>query len=185
MKASRDDARRTRITLISLYRHADVRAILDTLAVDTMCAFFRGLTKLGTTYIGLKELDLSNGLAVMACEDYGNMWRDGYQVHPQGHAALTQQALPIGAADLFKHLFPSAKPLLPELTLLHLKLVKVIISAQLVSLHICHLHCTWLRLDTHICCCGKGSFLSNQGSDTPTADSGGTRQYQAHCEFNQ
>ena len=113
-------------TLISLFKHDDVRAILDTLAANTLRAFFHGLNRLGYTYIGLTELDLSNGVAVMSCEDYENIWRwDGCHVDPQGHAALTQQALPIGATDLFKHLFPIGKPLLPGLTLLHLKLVKV------------------------------------------------------------
>ena len=136
MKASRADTRTTssaRSTLITLYRHVDVRVLLDTLAADTIRALFQGLSRLGHTYVGLKELDLSNGLAVMSCEDYANMWRDGYQVHPQGRAALTRQTLPIDVADLLKHLFPKGKPLLPGLTLLHLKLVKVMTSTHIQS----------------------------------------------------
>lgn len=133
MKASRADTRATssaRNTLINLYKNDNVRSILDKLALDTMCALFRGLGRLGHTYNGLKQLDLSNGLAVMSREDYGNMRRDGFQVHPQGHAALTQQALPIDVEDLLKHLFPRAMPMLPGLTLLHLKLVKVMIGTH-------------------------------------------------------
>ena len=112
--------------MIALYKHPDIRALLDTLAAEAMLAFFGGLTRLGTTFQGLKELDLSQGVAVMSCEDYANMLRDGYQEHPQGHAALTQQALPIGVRDLLRHLFP-VRPgkLLPGLTLLHLRFVKV------------------------------------------------------------
>ena len=52
------------------------------------------------------------------------MRRDGYQVHPQGHAALTQQPLPISIKALLKHLFPfswEAEELLPGLTWLHLR----------------------------------------------------------------
>ena len=55
MKASRADMRTTssaKNTLIALYRHVDVRALLDTLAADTMCALFRGLSRLGLTYAG-------------------------------------------------------------------------------------------------------------------------------------
>lgn len=134
MKASGADTHTNssaRNTLINLYRNDNVRSILDKLATDTLSTLFRGLSRLGHTYYGLKQLDLSHGLAVMSCEDYGNMWRDGYQVHPQGHAALTQQALPIDVKDLLKHLFPWAMPLLPGLTLLHLKLVKVMISTHI------------------------------------------------------
>ena len=129
-KADTSTASSARDTLINLYRHADVRAILDTLAANIMWALYRGLSKLGHTYIGLKELDLSDGLAVMSCEDYENMWRDGYQVHPQGHAALTQQALSTDVADLLQHLFPRGMPLLPGLTLLHLKLAKVMTTTS-------------------------------------------------------
>ncbi|KAL3153349.1 hypothetical protein ABBQ38_011689 [Trebouxia sp. C0009 RCD-2024] len=93
-----------------------------------MSAFFRGLTRLGNTYKELKELDLSQGVAVMSCEDYA-MRRDGYQVHPVGHAALTQQPLPISITDLLKHIFPMRlEKLLPGLTLLHLRFVKVMTS---------------------------------------------------------
>ena len=131
MKARRTDACSIEAnnTLVALYKHADIRTLLDALAAETMCAFFGGLTRLGNTYKGLKELDLSRGVAVMSCEDYANMRRDGYQVHPQGHAALTQQALPISIKALLKHLFSFrafGKALIPGLTLLHLRLVKVI-----------------------------------------------------------
>ena len=115
--------------MIALYKHPDIRALLDMLAAEAMLAFFGGLTRLGTTFQGLKELDLSQGVAVMSCEDYANMLWDGYQEHPQGHAALTQQSLPMGVRDLLRHLFP-IKPgkLLPGLTLLHLRFVKVMTS---------------------------------------------------------
>ena len=106
----------------------------------------------------MKELDLSNGLAVMSCEDYENMWRDAYQVHPQGHAALTQQALPIDIKDLLQQLFPTVKPLLPGLTILHLKLVKVMTRAH-INLLRRYLGCTCycagassvIRLESLIC----------------------------------
>ena len=115
--------------LVALYKHPAIQRLLDTLATETMSAFFGGLTRLGNTYKGLKKLDLSQGVAVMSCEDYANMRRDGYQVHPQGHAALTQQALPISIKALLKHLFSFrafGKALIPGLTLLYLRLVKVI-----------------------------------------------------------
>ena len=131
MKARRTDACSVECnnTLVVLYKHPDIRAVLDMLAAETMSAFFGGLTRLGNTYKGLKELDLSQGVAVMSREDYANMRRDGYQVHPQGHAALTQQALPISVEDLLKHLFPtSSGRLLPGLSLLHLRFVKVMTS---------------------------------------------------------
>ena len=115
--------------LVALYKHPAIRRLLDTLATETMSAFFGGLTRLGNTYKGLKKLDLSQGVAVMSCENYANMRQDGYQVHPQGHAALTQQPPPISVKALLKHLFP-IRPgkLLPGLTLLHLRFVKVTTS---------------------------------------------------------
>ncbi|KAL3153347.1 hypothetical protein ABBQ38_011687 [Trebouxia sp. C0009 RCD-2024] len=133
MKATRTDACsiNPNNTLVALYKHADIRALLDTLASEAMSTFFGGLTRLCNTYTALKELDLSQGVAVMSCEDYANMRRDGYQVHPQGHAALTQQALPISIKALVKHLFPHrgmTRKLLPSLTFLHLRFVKVMIS---------------------------------------------------------
>lgn len=130
MKPRRTDACSIKASnaLVSLYKHADVRALLDTLAAETMSTFFRGLSRLGSSYIGLKELDLSHGLAVMSSQDYASMWLDGFQVHAQGHAALTQQALPIDITDLLKHLFPFRPgKLLPSLTLLHLRFAKVLI----------------------------------------------------------
>ncbi|KAL3153351.1 F-box/LRR-repeat protein 14 [Trebouxia sp. C0009 RCD-2024] len=117
---------KTNNKLVALYKHPDVRALLDALAAETMSAFFGGLTRLGNTYKGLTELDLSQGVAVMSCKDFANMWRDGYRVHPQGHAALTQQALPISIKALLRHLLPvKGGKLLPGLTLLHLRFVKV------------------------------------------------------------
>lgn len=133
MKATRTDACNIKAnnTLVTLYKHANIRALLDTLAAEAMSTFFGGLARLCNTYTALKELDLSQGVAVMSCEDYANMRRDGYQVHSQGHAALTQQALPISIKALFMHLFPSrpmARKLMPSLTLLHLRFVKVMTS---------------------------------------------------------
>ena len=59
MKARRTDgcSIQPNNVLVALYKRADIRALLDALAAETMSAFFGGLTRLGNTNKGLKELD--------------------------------------------------------------------------------------------------------------------------------
>lgn len=179
MKASRADDTETsaRNALANVYKRSEVHTVLDMLAAETMHAFFQCLSSIGSAYLGLRELDLSGGLAIMSSKDFANMRRDGYHVHPQGHAALTQQALPIDIAALFTHLFPWTTPLLPGLTLLHLKFVKVIfetlqMSAQKHDPYIIYAISSNVR---HCCICNTRQVV------LLLLLSGHAREHCAHC----
>ena len=122
-KAVQSEAAKTMLT--NTYQLAEAQAVVESVAMEAMSRLYKGLYKLGVTYSMLQELDLSSSLAVMAADDYASLFQGSIPVHPQGHAALTQQALPISMGQLMQWLFPKAQLLLPNLQLLHYQLVKV------------------------------------------------------------
>ena len=113
----------TNCVLLGLYHRPEVKVALQALATDATDMLTCGLCQLGCKYQVLKVLDLSAGVAVVAPGDLAAL--STAFPHLQGHAVLTQLAVPVCIATLLQALFPKADSIMPSLELLCLMLVKV------------------------------------------------------------
>ena len=131
--------------LPGLLERSEVQDLVAAAVTDITTTCFQGLRKLGIKYPNLRELDLSNSLAVLSTKDFA----ESQSSH--GHTVMTQQPLPVTVDHLLSALYPASGPSLPRLTLMHIRVAKVGIN---LCLYACSASCASYKADQHaVHCC--------------------------------